>query len=890
MTTWTFDEKRYREEVLKAMAEGWPPSEDLFRCYQLSLDVDDEQVIARALKTVQSHVNNTRRGAEWAAVLRKQHERAKQTLTTPALRQQHRQQVLQRRQEISPLVQAEVAGLPAVPPAAVTRIVGRVAPRFIRDDVEAALADLRVVHRTPLQLPPRAKLPVSWSEVRGALAALERRSAGGAPGYTSLRDYLLETFATVRVEAAALVDRKRRSHGDRPGDGATYEAKVLVATMKWRDDGLLEEVLRTELLEQLASAARLGLPRLQQEVRRADVTAVLLDLGLPGDLDDLAFAVLCATRFPDDAAPAWLVQYDSALRSRDLRGALSILESQGQLPQGHVEKREELRHRVAALDADLGCARSLESSDPESAAQLYVEVGRTLDDPDVAAGLARCHPAPPPEARATVEGDRVLIRWTSSPARVGVVTYRVLRGEKRRPVAGASTVVLDGVDAHEAVDAAPPAGAPLHYAVVALRDGVPSRAAAHADPVVVVRDVADLQVTAGQGYVEGSWRLPAGATGAAVERTVRSSGDRCPGSSSSPLAIPALSGDSFRDRSVHEGVTYEYRVQAEYRGTGGAMQRSAGLTRRARAQQRPAPVDDLGYEVRGELVVVTWTAPPVGDVEVRLVEEEPAVEPGQVLPRSAVRTMGTVLHAVGPTGRSGLQAMLPSHTVRRWILPLTVLDELVAIGRPIELHRNLPPVSGLRATRLGSAVRLSWKWPPQVGEVEVTWTRARSSDQPDQRVTTTRTVTLAGYLHTGVHWDVGAGDHSFTVSPLARIDGDRVLGPERAVQASVPREVYYHVVKRGWPRPRYALVVDAVDGVALPTIHLVARPGVPPQEVADGIECLVLPGSGDEGKGVVGEFVPPPHRQLLHLRAFPAGSGSSGIALLPRHPDQLRIV
>ena len=48
MTTWTFDEKRFREEVFKAMAEGWAPSENLFRCYQLPVEVDDADVIARA--------------------------------------------------------------------------------------------------------------------------------------------------------------------------------------------------------------------------------------------------------------------------------------------------------------------------------------------------------------------------------------------------------------------------------------------------------------------------------------------------------------------------------------------------------------------------------------------------------------------------------------------------------------------------------------------------------------------------------------------------------------------------------------------------------------------------------------------------------------------------
>ena len=98
-----FDAKRYREEVLRAMAHGWRPSDDLFRCYQLLIDVADETVIAKALKQVQGHVNGLRGGGEWATLLRKQHSHAQQTLMTPALREQHRQQVLQRRRDLVPL-------------------------------------------------------------------------------------------------------------------------------------------------------------------------------------------------------------------------------------------------------------------------------------------------------------------------------------------------------------------------------------------------------------------------------------------------------------------------------------------------------------------------------------------------------------------------------------------------------------------------------------------------------------------------------------------------------------------------------------------------------------------------------------------------------------------
>jgi hypothetical protein len=140
-----------------------------------------------------------------------------------------------------------------------------------------------------------------------------------------------------------------------------------------------------------------------------------------------------------------------------------------------------------------------------------------------------------------------------------------------------------------------------------------------------------------------------------------------------------------------------------------------------------------------------------------------------------------------------------------------------------------------------------------------------------------------------MHIDVGGGAHCFSVSAVAQVGGERVIGPGRNARVVVPREVPYDVRRTGWRRPRYELVVEGADGLVLPDVRLVGKAGVPPQEPGDGIACTLLRSTGTAGEPLVGEFTVPAHRQPFFLRAFAVGHGGEGLVLFPRRPDQLRL-
>lgn len=879
---WALDEKRFRDEVFKPLAAGWDPSENLFRCYLLPVGTDDKAVIAAALEGVQRHLNRSAAGgqyASWATMLRARHGAAAEMLDDDNIRGAHRQQVQSIRKDLRLMVESEVRGLPGVPRAALERLASRVAPRFTVTDVEEVLAQCVARLREPVALPAQVRPPSDWNDVRGAAAVL---------GFSSLRAYLLDRFRVVSVPEQALKKRKADLHRLKSGDAVTAEAKVIEAVVKWQEAGRLVDLLRTELLSSVAGRAQFGFTAARDAVSADTVAPWLTELQLPRDVDEVAYAVYVSCRYPSSRASTCEADHASAVASRDLRAALAILEAQPGLDRDWQKRRDALRVRVAELDESLGRARALEMRDPEAAAEIYLDVSRVLDAPSVAAGLRRCRPAPPAQAGATVQGSRVVITWRASRARAGDVVYRVVRGEGHRPVAGGGTVVVAAARTLECQDDRPPGGVDLHYAVYAVREGAESAEPTLCPPVVVLREVEDLEVEGGQGVVEAQWVLPSGAVGVRVSRGESRSWTAPVQGATNQLETPPRA-TSFHDKDVRDGVVYEYRVQAEFRLPDGRVHLSPGVMTRARTQERPLPVKDLTVAVDGDLLALSWTAPRNGHVDIRLVDLEPGDVMGRVVPAAAAARQGRQLRAAGSRADSHMLVALPNDGRRHWLLPVTVVDQLAAIGRHVEVNRLLPPVEQLTAVRLGTAVRLTWRWPQGIGEVAVAFGPGQRPSDAARGTAPTRSVTLAGYRQQGVQINVGGGPHWFTVRPVAQLDGVRVHGPAVTVEVRVPQEAYYEVrrVGRRWSSS-FELRVDGVQGAVLPDVCVVAKSGVPPLDRAAAQELALAPSPGQVGVGLSAQFVVPAGPRPLFLRAFPASSGAT-LVLLPRRPDQLRI-
>jgi hypothetical protein len=878
---WSFDEKRFREEVVRPFEQGWVPSKNLFRFYQLPMDVGDPDTIKAATSAVVACLHRNA-NAGWARVLLTVHESSRENILDDRKRASHRSLVEADRSAFQKRLGEQLTDLPEIPPAAVESLASRFS-RYSKREIGEMLQELGRPIRVPVPLPATARLPDVWNEIRNALAVL---------GFQTLRSYLYDRVEKAVLPSLANLEAKKRELRKSPrGDALTAESKIVTSATMWIRDDTLRQALRAELVVGLMATAQDGWSAVQAAARAADVVRSLKDLGLPS-AGELAYSVYCEYLYPaPKGGPAWRTMYDELRASRDLRGALEILNSEeAQLPADLSRQRAELKALNAKLDGDLQRAKRLESSDVEAAAELYIDVKRSRPDSEVDAGLRRCSPSPPPTAAAAAETDRVIVSWPRSAARAGEITYRVVRSDERRPAGSDSgKVIADGTTMLEAVDDEPRAGILMYYGVFTLRDGIPSTQAAAAPPVAIAREVIDLNVRGGEDVIEGNWRLPEKAIAVRVTRTESDPATR-PAGRLPEVVVPTIGSTSFRDTNIRSGVTYDYRVVAEYRMSDRSVLTSAGQIATASTQELPRPVLDFSCDVAGNTLSLSWTPPPGGSVKIRVVDQPLNLSPGQVVDASRIDRLGVPLSADRPTAGGRLEARAPSDGQRHWLVPVTVLASLAAIGNPVELNLSLPPISDLRAERLGTAVRLTWEWPAHAGDVRVAWKQGSRPTGPEDPDAQFVSVGHAVYRQRPVDVEVPGGDYWFLVCTTAYSDGKRAFGPPSSVQASVTSEARYEVQHVGlrW-KNRYRLAVTFANGSRPSGVRLVARHRVAPTEPEEGTEVIACEAPGDGSSLLTGTFDLTISARPLYLRAFPAAGEESRLALIPVNPSQLRI-
>ncbi len=522
----------------------------------------------------------------------------------------------------------------------------------------------------------------------------------------------------------------------------------------------------------------------------------------------------------------------------------------------------------------------LEQADVEAAAEEYVRILEICRSPEVESALRRCRPAAPPRATATVTGETVTVTWSPSPARAGEITYRVVRHVGDGARVGEGVTLGDGLTALTVLDTAAPAGVALTYAVWTLRGDEPSSSPRTTATIAVLRAVRNLELLPGEQVVEAQWDLPDGATGVRVTRHI----DGRP--AESPRRV---GGGRLRDTDVRVGVTYEYIVESEYRLADGVVQHGPAATARVRPQEPPQPVRDLTSAVEDETLVLAWTAPTRGEVEVRVLDAAPPVRPGQVVGAAAASRLGLPARSVGAAGPGRLRMAVPADGRRHWLLPLTVVDGIAAVGVAVEYDSRLPAVTDLHADQLGNQVQLRWRWPPRVSEVLILTRSGEPPTGPGDPHATRRRLTHAIYHRTGVTVAAAGADLWIGVCVTAFTDGAPVHGPMVTVSASVPRELSYEIQRVSGFRNRHLrrLVVDLDGTTDLGAVCVVARSRLPPLSRDEGVELKSFDAPERGAPTAGGVFELRGRDRPLFLRAFPADGAP--VVLVPAHPTQLRI-
>lgn len=857
MPDWVLDKRRFAEEVFLPVRNGWDVRRNLFRFFQLPVEVRDDAVVEEAVRGVKGHLDFAALAGAHAAVagpLRHGFTGFADTVRDPARRAEHRTAVLAERRAFAERTRGEMRGLPYLRSQELEQIAVRVQARMPRREVEEALAEAGVLVRDPVPLivPPT---PPQWSAVRLQLRML---------GFASLAEYLTARGAGLRAGVDDVLRLRAQLDRTGSGDRLTAEETVLAAVERLGRTSALGDALRRELIDELTAAAEHDPAALDAALARADVRDRVQAVGLGDDLPGLAFALLCRARPVGPVEARWRDELTQLVAARELRAAHDLLSAQTVLPPDLVDVLAGLVADVAAVDTELAAAASLEAADPEAAAARYVDVLRRWREPDAEAGLRRCPPPAPASATARAEGHHVVVGWEQAAVRAGEPTYRVVR-----VAAGRARVDLAETPGLSVVDPDPPAGTAVSYEVSTVRAGTGSGRPATTVPLVVLHPVGELVAEAGDGEVRLRWRLPAGA----VAVRLRRSGD------GEPVEL-AAGTTTAHDPSARSGAHYTYAVQACY-ANGDERSYAAPVVVDAHPQAPPEAVTDLSVEedFADGSAIVRWSPPAAGTVVLRLLHRPPP-DAGTILRADA--EPGDDLRVVGRDG-GGVRVALPVDGRRRWVVPLTVAGELAVVGCAVEHDRRLPPVTGLRAVRQGHQVRLSWEWPAGVGEARVLVRADAAIDGPVDALAVVSRISRAVYERSGCRVPARPGAEQWLgVAATAYDGGDEVHGPLVQTMVGAPVTARYAIV----PLRRGRARVDVSGPAPLPAVQLRGRVGLPPLSRTDGTELVtVRPGDRDADR-MSAEF--PLHKDRpLHLRAFVADAGVD-VELVPEDSEQLR--
>jgi hypothetical protein len=608
-------------------------------------------------------------------------------------------------------------------------------------------------------------------------------------------------------EAKAAVARRTRDSRQTAADN------VLTTMLRAADAGALDRLVRWETAQFIRTALANGMP---PQVA-GDIAA---ELGLDrSEALELTVTLLSGVA-PAAMAPDGAAMVVSALSGNRLREAEALLAGLDEEEAGaEVRSRvQRLASEVAQLVAEADAAER--DGQGEAAAERLTKA-RTLaqDDADLAARLARIPPPPPSGVQTGVDGTRVTVWWTPSPATVGEVTYRVVRNVDREAVGPDDGELVAETGGNHTVDLSPPVAERLTYTIFTLRGATASRGAT-APPLRLLPPVGGFELAADGGRVTGSWQLPAAAIDLVVTRT--QTGREEPGARI-PHAPGAVS--SFADEQVRIGAAYDYRVAPVYLSRSGERHEGPGVTGHIVVEHAPAPVTDLTADIlpgaNGQEVRLRWTPPAGGRVEIRRAGTEPPWAPGDVIPVQAVDGYGEAVGAAATTGPDGrAEAVIPARQGRVVITAVTCGQGRAVIGNAVPLELSAM-ISGLRVRRQWDTVRVNWIWPDGVHEARVRWSTGTSGGEVS---CTRRAVRDDG----GVRLEVGPHAVTVAVRSVVRQRHRELLSPPvvREMPARPPRVTWW-LGATGWPgfRRRSVLRLRSDQFCEVPQLVLVTGAG-----------------------------------------------------------------
>jgi len=837
-----FDEGEYREEFLKRHRGARGAPGDLMARYAITLPATDAE-IAKQVKAVRAYWNKVYTGktgfAHVAKLCRAEDERLRAEhgakMETRAW-WQARQSDAQQTAEKSIAVMADdlrrrFETLGVVTSAMLGQFGGKLGLTTAQANQAAQRAGLAVIDGVSL---PETGPIGNFDALAKAMAECAAPSVPelvhpGSGPFRLVERY--ECLADPRKRLDAVSVEAQRAAAEKLGISATDDARRKALTMlsgALRAGVDLRDVALYQMVTIAQASTGVSIDLAAKELRECGLEA----------RDAAIVAVLVAERGGGQGGPANKVpDLLAAGRLREARAAAMSLPADAGARAEAIQQIEAAQRQLDQLIA--AATAALAARDEARAAALLKDAAR-ISAEDAATELAAVPLPPPADLRAAIEGNEVRLFWRPAAGHDPDTVYAVRRTPQARPISAPSegeAVFRDRGDT--CADSRAPVARPLLYAVFALGGERPSSRPATVS-ITALPPVSDVAAEVGTATVALRWTAHPDA-----EVRVARAG---PGGVPVPVRV---SGSGCQVSGLTDGQPQPFEVTAVYRGPDGAELCSAPEQITATPQAQARPVSTLRARPVGTdgaiRVLITWIPVDNSDVKIVRAEREPTLPFGKIVSFDEMKAVGPqVSGAVAPGGReTGFEAELPPGVHR--LVPFSIGGAGIVVGKPATVAVT-DPVRHLTVTPFADYATVSWEWPANAQNAEVSWRvdgeeDVRHVDQGQYRSTGGFQIPLGnGPCHIEVRAVIAVAGKSFTSPPVSAEITSTAETPIRYVVSNIGPSLG----PLGGRKKRVAFIAEQpCSGVR---VVMVARQGpVMPTSAADGVPILdtqLLPRSG----------------------------------------------
>lgn len=494
-----------------------------------------------------------------------------------------------------------------------------------------------------------------------------------------------------------------------------------------------------------------------------------------------------------------------------------------------AELQAQISTRIASAGAF--CVKAKAETNTTKRLDLFLSaLEECADLPEALLGASSV-PVEAPAALKTTKSKKTIVLQWAAPASNRALKYRVLRKLNSKPTGFADGDILTETTGLTFEDFEVVAGNSYYYAVYSFRGNSFSDKAETAGPVLIVEEVTELKLVAGDATVSFNWKASRLAKRVEIFRAnngrILKYGDG--------VKVPFSGANSFVDSKLENDKELLYAFYLVFEDSLGKEQVSEGVIISAKPSSPPLPVKDLSYNVVNQIVSLTWGNAAKGVVRILRSQAKLPFAVGSVVAESELQQAGDFLPNQSNTSAS-FNIDFQGQIV---LTPVTCHNNAAIIGKEVCIT-SMVEVKNVRGRLYGGRLYLEWDWPNACNMVKIKY----SNDDFPANVSN---ATVIAYTQQQYRQNEAfiinqpvSKDYYFTVYTSSKIDGADILsnGVNELVVNSPVATIEYKAVVNKFLRKRAYVELKCTQKVIVPELMVVIKNAGLPLNKTDGA-CVV---------------------------------------------------